>query len=281
MSRKRALASQSSMPEERDEARIATLLEFPDVHPYKKWSGSHWRLVALADLGARPPQTALAKPMGQVLGWLAPEGGVEARRLRNGMPLRHASQEGNAIYAFTTLGVRDPRVRVLVDRLLEDQWPDGGWNCNPNASGRRSSFHESVTPAIGLAVYGSAKNDAEATAAARRTAELLLDHRLFKRASTEEPIHPSFIELHYPPYWHYDVLQGLVLCHRLGILDDPRAQDALDLLESRRDGRGRYPARSWISSANKDVVSWGRSPDNDMLNRRADSVLRAAGRLQT
>jgi hypothetical protein len=269
------------MPDERDAARIATLLEFPDGHPYKKWTGSHWRLVALADLGAQPSEPELAKGVSQVLGWLAPVGGVERRTLRNGMPLRHASQEGNAIYACTTLAVRDERVRVLVDRLLEDQWPDGGWNCSPRASGRRSSFHESVTPAIGLAAHASATGDARADAAARRTAELLLDHGLYKRRSTGEPIHPSFTDLHYPPYWHYDVLQGLVLCLRLGVLDDPRAQDALDLLESRRDGEGRYPGRSWVSSANKDVIRWGGSLRNDMLDRRADSVLVAAGRLRS
>jgi hypothetical protein len=267
------------MPDERDAARIATLLEFPDVHPYKKWSGSHWRLVALADLGAHPSPDELAKGVGQVLDWLAPPGGVGTRRLRNGLPLRHASMEGNAIYACTTLGVRDARIRVLVDRLLEDQWPDGGWNCSPNASGRRSSFHESVTPAIGLATYGRETGDDGAVAAARRTAELLLDHELFRKSSTGTPIHPSFVDLHYPPYWHYDVLQGLVLCSHLGLLGDRRASAALDLLESRRDEQGRYPGRSWESSTNKDVIRWGGGRRNDVLARRADAVLRAAGRL--
>jgi hypothetical protein len=264
--------------DQRDADRIATLLDFPDAHPYKKWWGSHWRLVALADLGPQPSPSELEKGVGQVLGWLVDEP-HDQRRLRNGMPLRHASQEGNAVYACVRLGVDDARVAVMVETLLDCQWPDGGWNCSPNASGRRSSFHESVTPAIGLAVYGTERGDERALAASRRTAELLLDHGLFKRASIGEPIHPSFVDLHYPPYWHYDLLQGLVLCAHLDLLDDPRGQDALDLLESRRDGEGRYPSRSWVSSTNKDVIRWGGSLRNDVLARRADAVLRAAGRL--
>jgi hypothetical protein len=266
------------MSDERDAERIATLLDFPDAHPYKKWWGSHWRLVALADLGARARPSALGKGVGQVLGWLVDEP-RDDRQLRNGMPLRHASQEGNAVYACTRLGVDDDRVPVLVDLLLESQWPDGGWNCSPRASGRRSSFHESVTPAIGLAVYGAEHADERAPAAARRTAELLLDHDLFRRRTTGAPIHPSFVDLHYPPYWHYDVLQGLVLCAHLGLLDDPRAQDALDLVESRRLPGGGYHCRSWASSANKDVIRWGSGANNDVLSRRADAVLRAAGRI--
>ena len=65
--------------------------------------------------------------------------------------------------------------------------------------------------------------------AAQRTAELLLEHRLFRSAATGEPIHPSWVVLHYPAYWHYDVLQGLRLLAAVGGLSDPRAADALAL----------------------------------------------------
>ena len=57
-------------------------------------------------------------------------------------------------------------------------------NCDRNATGRRSSFHESLIPMHGLYEYGE-------HAAASRTAELLLDHRLFRSKTTGEPIHES------------------------------------------------------------------------------------------
>ena len=58
--------------------------------------------------------------------------------------------------------------------------------------------------------------------------------------ATGEPIHESFVTLHYPSFWHYDVLQALVVLARMGLAGDPRAADGLDLLEERRlaDGRG-------------------------------------------
>ena len=46
-------------------------------------------------------------------------------------PRRHASMEGNAVYAFSRLGFADhPCTRRLVEALIAWQWPDGGWNCD-------------------------------------------------------------------------------------------------------------------------------------------------------
>ena len=61
---------------------------------------------------------------------------------------------------------------VLARSLVEWQWPDGGWNCDPRASGRRSSFHESLAPAWGLHEYWLATGAEWARDASRRAAEL-------------------------------------------------------------------------------------------------------------
>ena len=137
------------------------------------------------------------------------------------------------MYAFSRLGfAHHPSTHRLVQALIEWQWPDGGWNCDRHRTAHRSSFHESVTPALGLATYARQTGDAAALAAAQRTAELLFQHRLFRVHGTGKPIHPSWTKVHYPPYWHYDVLQGLRLLHAVNRLDDQRANDALDLLQS-------------------------------------------------
>ncbi len=44
----------------------------------------------------------------------------------------------------------------------------------------------------------------------------------------------GFDQLHYPCYWHYDILFGLKVISEGGGLDDPRCVQALDLLESKR-----------------------------------------------
>jgi hypothetical protein len=260
--------------------RVQTLLAFPDgANPYAKWWGTHWRLVALADLEVPPSTAGLDAGFERELSWLTSP--VHRGRIRTvaGRTRRCASQEGNAVYSLSTLGFADdPATRSLVDSLLEWQWPDGGWNCDTRPAAHRSSFHETVTPATGLATYANLTGAEDARAAARRSAELLLEHRLFRATSTGEVIHPSWVKLHYPAYWHYDVMQGLRLLGLLGRLDDPRAADALDVVERARRPNGRFSGPAWWNSTTKDAVDWGRGTDNEMLNVRAASVLRAAGR---
>ena len=254
---------------------VDTLLQFPDAHPYKKWWGTHWRLVELADLDTSIPAERLQRGVDQEVAWLVST--VGDRCTVNGLSRRHASMEGNAVYAFSRLGFADhPGTRRLVEALIEWQWPDGGWNCDRRRTARRSSFHESVTPALGLAAYAQQTGDKAAGTAAVRTAELLLEHRLFRSHRTGEPIHPSWTKPHYPPYWHYDVLQGLRLLHAVDRLDDPRASDALDLLQGSRRRDGTFSGRQWASTTQPAVLD--RITYRQVLTQRAQRVLEAAGR---
>lgn len=255
------------------------LLEFPPRHPYAKYNGTHWRLVELADLGAGVGPERLRPAVEQVLEWITqPQSTHDVPPGPDGTrPRRHASQEGNILYACTVLGFgSDVRVSALVDVLLATQWPDGGWNCDRHQTARRSSFHETVTPAIGLAVFARTFDHEGAQAAAMRAAELLLDHRLYRRGGTGAPIHPSWTQLHYPPYWHYDILQGLRLVELLGLLEDERASDALELLRSLRCADGGYRSRRWSSPSQPGAVDYGRGTANVVLNARADQILAAA-----
>jgi hypothetical protein len=226
----RRLARRDLLKEETDEPvmegpRVRALLDGLDdtsVHPYKKWGGAHWRLVQLVELEATQDER-VPEAMNRVLDWVT---SIRPRTI-DGLTRVHASQQGNALLVATKLGVRDERVEQLADDLVRWQWPDGGWNCDPHATGRRSSFHESLIPMHGLYEYGEHE-------AAGRTAELLLDHRLFRRKDTGEPIHPSWIKPRHPPDWHYDILHALVVLTRMRLSGDPRAGDALDMLRRRR-----------------------------------------------
>lgn len=253
------------------------------VNVYAKWAGAHWRLVALVELGVPAGDPRCVAAAETVLAWLTGKAHRAGVRTVDGLVRRCASQEGNALAVCCRLGLAaDPRVRLLAESLVGWQWPDGGWNCDPRATGRRSSFHESLAPAWGLHEYWAATGEPAAKEAAERTAELFLDHRLFRRHGTGEPIHPSFVVLHYPPYWHYDVLQALVVLARMGLAGDPRAADALELVDNRRlaDGRWRTGGRWWkppgSKGSNVEVVDWGRSGPNEMVTLNALRVLRAA-----
>ncbi|TDC54614.1 hypothetical protein E1212_02405 [Jiangella ureilytica] len=258
--------------------RVRALLAFPSgVHPYAKWHGAHWRLVELADLGVTPPPRELERAVNSVLDWLTGPGHDAAVVRFRGRYRVHASQEGNALYACSRLGLAgDSRVALLAGRLLAWQWPDGGWNCDRHPDAHRSSFHETVTPALGLAAFAAATGNGDARDAARRAAELLLEHHLFRRLDDGAVIHPSWLRLHYPPYWHYDIGQGLRLLHELGLLADPRAADAMDVLRRARRRDGRFTGPTWSSARQPPAADWGRGADNEMLNLRAETILAAA-----
>ena len=266
------------------------------VHPYRKWTGAHWRLISLVELAIPAHEERARRAAGQVLGWLARPERICEVPVVGGLTRRCASQEGNALAVCCRLGLAaDERVQLIASSLIGWQWPDGGWNCDPRATGRRSSFHESLAPAWGLHEYAQATGSHEANAAASRAAELFLSHRLFRSLSTGEPIAREWLLPHYPPYWHYDILQGLLILVRLGHAADPRLLDAVEILESRRSADGTWsPGGCWwkqlgtgrdggrgLKAWNAEVVDWGAAGPNEMITLNALRILRAVGRWPT
>jgi hypothetical protein len=252
-------------------------------HPYAKWSGSFWRTVSLVELGVPPGEPRTIAAARNALEWVQTP--HRYGKIVNGLVRRHACHEGFMLMACTRLGLAEDRsVARLARDLVAWQWPDGGWNCDPGPEVRRSSFHESFAPAWGLWEFARATGDSDAAAAAARTGELLLAHGLFRSTRTGDVIHPSWTKLHWPHYWHYDVLAGHALLARLGALTDARASEALDLLERRRLKNGTWrPGGYWwkppaSSGSNVEVVDWGRNGPNEMITLQALRILRAAGR---
>jgi hypothetical protein len=101
-------------------------------------------------------------------------------------------------------------------------------------------------------------------------------------------INSAWLKLRYPPYWHYNTLQALLILSRLGPLTDPRTQEALDRLEAKRSPGGCWQAEVfyWRRPAGKlgtgvEVVDWGRSGPNTMITLNALRVLLAARRTNT
>lgn len=233
------------------------------LSPYNKWRGAHWVLMLLAELGYPPGDGSLIPLREQVLDcWLA-DSHYKSIRVLEGRARRCASQEGNACYALLLLGLADARVDTLIERLIKWQWPDGGWNCDKRPEACNSSFHESLIPLRALALYARLSGSAPARQAAERAAEIFLKRQLFRRQSDGAVIKDAFIRLHYPSYWYYDVLFGLKVLAEAGFIGDPRCNEALDLLESKRTPDGGYPAEgrhystaaSWGSG--RSLVEWG------------------------
>src|SRR5881296_3309312 len=212
------------------------------VHPYQKWTGAHWRLVALVELGIPSGFRPAIKATDLVLKWLLSEAHIRNVPKINGLTRRCASQEGNALAVCSRLGLADnPRVKQLAESLVKWQWPDGGWNCDKREDTKHSSFNESLATLWGLVEYYRATADPDSRRAADMASEFFLRHRLFRscRSNEERPpetlhgtmfreIHP-WTQLHYPLYWHYDILQALIILSRAGKLEDPRTRKPQDL----------------------------------------------------
>jgi len=139
-------------------------------------------------------------------------------------------------------------VRGLVARLLAEQLPDGGWNCEAANGSVRSSFNTTICALEALLEYERAVGGSSAATAARlRGQEYLLERRLFRRRSTGEAIErdrkggAAWTRFAFPTWWHYDVLRGLEHLRRAGVAPDERVAEALALVASKRDDDGRWP----------------------------------------
>jgi hypothetical protein len=270
---------------------------------YAKYTGAHWVLADLANIGYPPGDDDLASLRDQVyerwLDLVHTKERIVAREAarhnsRPGVPVidgrarRCASQEGNTLYATLALGIADERADQLAANLIRWQWPDGGWNCDRKTAARTSSFHESLLPLRGLAWHARLTGSQTSRSAAERAAELFLSRRLFRRRTDGSVIHDSFLKLRYPHYWHYDILIGLKVMAEAGFIGDPRCEEALDVLEEKRlpDGGWRAEGKHYRvveEPANGgSMVGWGlvsrKKVMNPFVTLDALTVLRAAGR---
>jgi len=139
-------------------------------------------------------------------------------------------------------------VTNLVTRLLTEQLPDGGWNCEAVNGSTRSSFNTTICVLEALLAYErAARGSREMVEARLRGQEYLLTRSLFRRRSTGEVIErdrkggSDWRRFAFPPWWHYDVLRGLEYLSSAGVAFDDRMAEALALVASKRDRDGRWP----------------------------------------
>ena len=138
-------------------------------------------------------------------------------------------------------------VRGLIERLLDEQLADGGWNCEAPDRSTRSSFNTTICVLDALLEHerlGQAPPDV--TAARLRGQEFLLERQLHRRLSTGGVIErdrkggAAWTSFAFPTWWHYDVLRGLEYLRSADVTPDERVTEAIELVASKRDGDGRW-----------------------------------------
>src|ERR1700756_1668303 len=136
----------------------------------------------------------------------------------------------------------------IVGRLLSEQLPDGGWNCEAPKRSMRSSFNTTICVLEALLEHERAGGPTpEVTEARLRGQEYLLERRLLRRRSSGEVIErgrkggASWTRFAFPTWWHYDVLRGLEYLRSAGINPDERMAEGSELGAPKRDVGGGGP----------------------------------------
>jgi len=206
-------------------------------HPY--WTSTTYTLLLLRDLGLDPTSDEARRAVTLVRDNAATtldESGQsfflgETEPCINGMVLAMGSYFGEAS-------------EELLDRLLDEQLDDGGWNCEAPPS-KRSSFDTTICVLEGLLEYERARDAVAGTTEARaRGEEYLLERRMFRSLSSGEVIDRNWTLFSFPTRWHYDVLRGLDYLRSAGVEPDDRIAEAIELVEKNRGEADRWPLQN-------------------------------------
>jgi hypothetical protein len=212
-----------------------------------KWTSTTYTMLLLRDLGL-PANSQQARKGCRLLldHGLQPDGGINYGTWAKWIGRGETCITGMVLSILSHFELRDDRLDTVADRLLEEQMPDGGWNCRRDRGATHSSMHTTINALEGLRLYrlhrkGAARAVRAAEAKAR---EFLLAHRLFRSHRTGEVIKPAFIRFAFPPRWHYDVLRALDWFQAVDAPRDPRLAEPIDLVRSRRRAGGDWPLES-------------------------------------
>jgi hypothetical protein len=221
-----------------------------------RWGGAAWNrgwnstmhvLMLLRDLGIDPASDAVCRATDLVRYRVTWKGSgpeeCDANRFFDGEVEPCINGQVAAIGAYF-----GQDVGCLIARLVAEQLPDGGWNCEAPDRSRRSSFNTTICVLEALLAFERVVGGSQEILEARlRGQEYLLERRLFRRHSSGEVITrdrkggADWSRFAFPTWWHYDVLRGLEYLRSAGAAYEERMAEAIHLVESKCDDSGRWP----------------------------------------
>jgi hypothetical protein len=173
-------------------------------------------------------------------------------------------------------------VRGIVERLITEQLPDGGWNCEAAKGSTRSSFNTTICVLEALLEYERRFGSTPKITTARlRGQEYFLERHLFRRRSTGEVIArdrkggATWTRVAFPTWWHYDVLRGLEYLRSAGgVAPDERVAEAIELVKSKRNDDDRWPLETHYPGVMPVQIDEGEGRPSRWNTLRALRVLR-------
>ncbi|RAX47408.1 hypothetical protein DQ353_18795 [Arthrobacter sp. AQ5-05] len=235
-----------------------------------------WSLALLRRLGADPADPGVQAAVDRV------HESVKWKYWDN-LPYFHGEVEpcinGGVLSQGAYFGKTGEGPERITARLLAEQLPDGGWNCEAPESSTVSSFDTTLCVLEGLLEHERAVGEVPAVLAEARSRgeEYLLARSLFRRLSTGDVANGRYLNFSFPPYWFYDVLRALDYFRDAGGTFDARLEPAIESLASRRGADGPWAAGvTWPGDVYLDVDAPEGEPSR-WNTLRALRVLRWAG----
>ncbi|MBK6265349.1 hypothetical protein JKA74_09890 [Marivirga sp. S37H4] len=208
-----------------------------------KWISTHYTLLDLRNLNLSPNHKLVKESIELVLNTSkAKDGGIQLGPSTfhrsdvcvNGMFLNYASY----------FNAPEKELKSVVDSLLNEIMPDGGFNCRTTRSGAsHSSLHSTISVLEGLLEFQKAgfiyrKDDI--SNAIKSAEEFILIHRLFLSDRTGRIIHKDFLKLSYPSRWRYDILRALDYFQKAETKWDNRMEEAVMIILKKRNKDGSW-----------------------------------------
>jgi hypothetical protein len=208
-----------------------------------KWISSHYTLLDLRNLNINPDNQIAKETIEMTLRTsIAEDGGIQL----GPSTLVHSDVCVNAMFLNYASYFRTDETKLcsIVDSILAEKMPDGGFNCRTTRSGaRHSSLHTTISVLEGITEFqnaGYAYRNNDLQKARKSSEEFILLHQLFLSDRTGEIIRKEFLNIPYPCRWKYNILRALDYFQYSGKKWDSRMKPAVNEILKKRKKDGRW-----------------------------------------
>ena len=228
-----------------------------------KWTSTHYTLLDLRNLNLPSKNEIVKETIELVLqNDKAEDGGIQLGPSTtqhsdvcvNGMFLNYAAY-------FKTSEIK---LHSIIDSILAEIMPDGGFNCRTTRSGaKHSSLHSTISVLEGFTEFqkaGYIYRKKEISDAIKTGVEFILMHRLFLSDRTGQIIDKNFLKLTYPCRWRYDILRAMDYFQYAGVKWDNRMTEALTYLNKKQNKDGTWSTQAAHSGQVHFIMEKARKP---------------------
>lgn len=288
---KRNIMRRGAVPKILEKMSTGEFVSAMNMFYTRKYSGLVWQLIILAELNADGGNEEIKRYCEYLISHSQePESGGFSTKSgeRTGTGLRSSvipCLTGNMVWSLIRFGyLNDPRVQKAVNWLVKYQrYDDGegepsGWPYDSNEMcwGKHTCHMGAGKALKAFSDIPPDKRTPKVNASIDRGVEYLLKHHIFKKSHDLSKVSkPGWTKFSFPLMYQTDALEILHILTRLGVRDS-RMNEALDLVESRRNRRGRWDNTAPLED--KFLMELEPKGESKWVTLRALEVLKAHGR---